>query len=384
MNITISPKARAVTVHICRLTMGLIFIFSGFVKAVDPWGTALKVNEYLSIYGFEQLGWASMVFSIWLCGAELMMGLMLTFKVRIRLISIFAFASMIFFTILTFLNATWLPVEDCGCFGEAIKLSPWATFAKNAVLLPLSFVVWLYYRPDKIFAFSKLEVGLTVLFFTIGMGVGTYSYFHLPIIDFLPFKVGVNLREARYADEKNAGDEDAVLVYRNVATGDVREFNLAFEDFPNEKEWEWLETRTTNERMVVAPMLSEFVLHDSYGDATDEVLNTDGRLYMLCITDLKSLNSRNVEYMEWFVNRAGKEGATVVCITPDDISATDAAYHSFGNSAPVRCYNVDATLMKTMLRAYNGVIALDDGAIVGKLNCRDIKWLMRGVKWPRE
>ena len=95
---------------------------------IDPWGTALKVNEYLSIYGLDYLQPGAMVFSIWLCGAELMMGCMLLFKVRIRLISIFAVLSMVFFTLLTLLSATLIPVEDCGCFGEALKLTPWETF----------------------------------------------------------------------------------------------------------------------------------------------------------------------------------------------------------------------------------------------------------------
>ena len=117
--------------HACRIVLGVTFIFSGFVKTVDPWGTAIKIQEYLSIYGLESLSGLRFGFSIWLCGAELMMGLMLLFKVRIRLISIFALASMIFFTVLTFLSATWLPVEDCGCFGDAVKLTPWETFAKN-------------------------------------------------------------------------------------------------------------------------------------------------------------------------------------------------------------------------------------------------------------
>ena len=144
--------------HACRIVLGVTFIFSGFVKTVDPWGTAIKIQEYLSIYGLESLSGLRFGFSIWLCGAELMMGLMLLFKVRIRLISIFALASMIFFTVLTFLSATWLPVEDCGCFGDAVKLTPWETFAKNLVLLPLSVVVWWRYRRDRIFAFSKAEV----------------------------------------------------------------------------------------------------------------------------------------------------------------------------------------------------------------------------------
>ena len=136
-----TPRKLKIASHVCRTLVGLTFIFSGFVKAVDPWGTALRVNEYLSIYGIEQFLPYSMIFSVWLCGAELMMGLMLMFRVRTRLISIFALVSMTFFTVLTFLSATWIPVEDCGCFGDALKLSPWQTFFKNLVLLPMVFLI---------------------------------------------------------------------------------------------------------------------------------------------------------------------------------------------------------------------------------------------------
>ena len=180
-----------IAANVCRLILACTFIVSGFTKVIDPWGTALKVNEYLSIYGLDYLQPGAMVFSIWLCGAELMMGCMLLFKVRIRLISIFAVLSMVFFTLLTLLSATLIPVEDCGCFGEALKLTPWETFVKNVVLLPMAFVVWWRYRPDKIFAFKPLEIVLTCTFFFLAMYLGYYCYIHLPLVDFLPYKVGV-------------------------------------------------------------------------------------------------------------------------------------------------------------------------------------------------
>ena len=100
----LSQRARSLITGVCRLVLAVVFIVSGFTKVIDPWGTSIKINEYLTIYGFDYLIPASMVFSIWLCGAELMMGCMLLFKVRIRLISIFALASMIFFTLLTLLS----------------------------------------------------------------------------------------------------------------------------------------------------------------------------------------------------------------------------------------------------------------------------------------
>ena len=168
----LSQRARSLITGVCRLVLAVVFIVSGFTKVIDPWGTSIKINEYLTIYGFDYLIPASMVFSIWLCGAEMMMGCMLLCKVRIRLVSIFALVSMLFFTILTFLSATFIPVEDCGCFGEAIKLSPWETFFKNLALLPMAAVVWAYYRNDKILAFRRSEVALTVFFLPSDDGAG--------------------------------------------------------------------------------------------------------------------------------------------------------------------------------------------------------------------
>lgn len=360
--------------HVCRMTLGAVFIFSGFVKSVDPWGTALKVNEYLSIYGLECLLPASMVFSIWLCGAELMMGLMLTFKVRIRLISIFAVVSMIFFTLLTFLSATWLPVEDCGCFGDALKLSPWATFFKNLALLPLSVVIWWRYRPDRIFAFSKLEIFLTCLFFSVGMGVGTYCYLHLPLIDFLPYRIGVNIHNEieRSAREKNV--EEVVVVCRNRRSGRIKEFDLKDREWQNTKKWEWMDTKVATEdetdAVVVRPMISEFSLRDVEGDATQLVTSMKGRVYMLCVTNFSAIGERCERRMRGIVERAEREGAAVVCLTPEFLP--EVTWRSFDGSAAVRCYNIDATVLKTMLRASNGMIVLDDGTIVAKSNCRDI------------
>ena len=367
-------RAFKILSHACRLTLGAVFIFSGFVKSVDPWGTSLKVNEYLSIYGLEELLPASMIFSIWLCGAELMMGLMLTFKVRIRLISIFASVSMIFFTLLTFLSATWLPVEDCGCFGDALKLSAWGTFFKNLALLPLALLVWWRYRPDKILAFSKLEVGLTCLFFSIGMGVGTYCYYHLPLIDFLPYRVGVNIREEMQRSEREKSVEEVVVVCRNIRSGKIKEFDLKDREWQNTKKWEWVDTRVVteedNDAVVIKPMISEFSLRDAEGDATEKITTAQGRVYMLCVTRFDRIGADCERRMRGIVERAEREGAAVVCLTPEFLH--EVTYRSFDGSAPVRCYNVDATVMKTMLRASNGLIVLDDGTITEKLNCRDI------------
>lgn len=371
MNATIRKTRKfKLLAHACRLILACTFILSGFTKSVDPWGTSLKVNEYLSIYGAESLEPASMAFSIWLCGAELMMGCMLLFKVRIRLISIFALLSMSFFTLLTLLSATLIPVEDCGCFGEALKLTPWETFFKNLLLLPMAGVVWWRYRPDRIFAFKPLEIVLTCTFFLLSMYLGYYCYTHLPLIDFLPYRKGVNILEAMQAPSVAPGESETVLVYRNLHTGEVREFSLDDPEWQDGSSWEWVDTRTTCEVPAIRPLIGEFALRDAEGDATEEVLSTPGRLYLLCVSSFDALPPACGARMAALVASAAAEGARVVCLTPDPLY--EVTWHDFG-TGEVRCYNIDASTMKTMLRARNGLVVLDDGTIVDKRNCLDIR-----------
>ena len=357
--------------HICRVIFALTFIFSGAVKSMDPWGTALNVNNYLVTYGLEFFKPLVMAFSIWLCGAELMMGCMLLFKVRIRMCSTFALISMIFFTILTFFSATFMPVEDCGCFGDVIKLTPWQSFIKNLVLLPLIIVVWWRYRPDRMFAFSRLEFAMAIFFCIFSMGVGTYSYLHLPPIDLLPYKVGTNISQAMDEARNRQADSDVVLVYRNRRTGKLREFSIDDKAWHNESRWEWVDTRVTSDMTDrVEPMILEFYIADDRGEVTDSLLSVKGNLYMLCVTNRDNIGKKCEERLRSVVERAAEEQAAVICLTPEPI--TRPTYHSFAGSEQVRCYNIDSKTMKTMLRANTGLVVLADGVITRKANCTDI------------
>ena len=361
--------------RICRIVVGLTFIFSGFVKAIDPWGTALRVNEYLSIYGFEQFLPYSMIFSIWLCGAELMMGMMLMFRVRTRLISIFALVSMTFFTVLTFLSATWIPVEDCGCFGDALKLTPWQTFFKNLIILPMVFVIWYRYRHQRILDFKRWELAMAAVFCTLAMGVGVYCYYNLPLIDFLPYKKGANIYEMITAKhdtgEEEIAAEEYVLVYKNRRTGRLREFSIDDKEWQNEEKWEWVETRVNNEVPVVHTLVSEFSISDAEGNATHDILTREGYVYMICVTNFDKISKSCAARLRRVVERAEEQEATVICLTPQSLGE-GVTYHSFDGSSEVRCYNIDATAMKTMLRAQTGLVVLNDGYIEEKYNCRNI------------
>lgn len=350
--------------HFCRVSFALAFLVSGFFKAIDPWGTILSVKNYLVAYDISLPEWLVVAFSIWLCGAELMMGSMLLFKVRIRMVSIFSVLSMTFFTILTFLSATFIPVEDCGCFGELWKLTPWQSFVKNLVLLPMALCFWYRYRPDRVFAFSKLEFFLMCFFFTAAMSVGTYCYFHLPIIDLLPYKVGTNIAEEMAQARVRESSEQVVLVYCNLRTGKLREFSLDDKAWHNDKRWEWVDTRVESDDSGVEPMILEFYLSNHEGEKTAELLATTGKLYMLCVMDYERVTDAIKERFLAVERYAEQNGGTVIYLTPEHL--VDTKYTNI--------YNIDAKTMKTMLRADFGLVVLEDGVIVDKFNYRDIPY----------
>ena len=350
--------------HFCRIFFALAFLVSGFFKAIDPWGTILSVKNYLVAYDITLPEWAVIAFSIWLCGTELMMGCMLLFKVRIRMVSIFSVLSMIFFTILTFLSATFFPVEDCGCFGELWKLTPWQSFAKNLLLLPMAICFWYRYRPDSVFAFSKLEFFLMCFFFAFAMSVGVYSYYHLPMIDMLPYKVGTNIAEEMANARTKEMSENVVLVYRNIRTGKLREFSLDDKAWHNDKRWEWVETRVENDNTDVEPMILEFYISNQEGDKTSELLAKKGRLYMLCLMSFERITDDIKERFLAVERYADQHGGEVVYLTPEHLPL----------NAPASLYNIDSKTMKTMLRADYGLVVLDDGIVVEKYNYRDIPY----------
>lgn len=364
-------KILKVISHIARLIMGATFIFSGAVKVVDPWGTIIKVNEYLAIYGVEFFEPVTKIFSIWMCGAELMMGMMLTFKVRIRMVSIFALISMSFFTILAFLSATIFPVEDCGCFGDAIKLSPWATFAKNATLLPLAIILWYRYKPDKIFAFNKLELFLATTFFCTTMSIGTYCYLHLPLMDFRPYKIGVNLPEAiNKAKTASTPTTVTTLIYRNLKNGETKRFSLDDLEWQDESKWEWVDTITESvEERDFKYMIAEFSIFDHLGDEqTDEILSLKGELVMLCVAKMDMLNHKISARVSSYINNAESRGAHVIVLTPEIIADNVLTI----DNHEIKSYNIDASTMKTMIRADVGAVVLKDGVITDKRNWRDL------------
>lgn len=389
-----SLRRKNPAILVCRLILAAVFLFSGFVKGADPWGTAIKLGEYFSAFGLGSAGDVTFVLSVLLSAVEMTLGLGLLFAVGLRPVGFCTFWFMTGFTLLTLWIALTDPVADCGCFGDAVKLTNWQTFWKNVVLWPMSAAVWLWARkgqegsgggyadPAAVYARSlggihagrgddrrgtrRRDVVLLVLFFLLSCGVGGYALLHLPVIDFLPFRVGVNIPQAMRVPE--GGDTETTLVYRDRFDGSEHEFTLNDTVWYDTVRWEYVDTRIVTGEAGV-PAVREFAVFDARQDVTSDVLDDPGRVWLLCVTDPARVKGRCLLGLEQAAARARKEGARVLCVTPAPLEGPSVIRLG---AERVPCYNIDGTTLKTLLRARAGLVVLEGGTIVEKRNCRDL------------
>ena len=359
-------RREVIAATIARWAVGGTFIFSGLVKSVDPVGTSIFVDEYLAAYSLEGLGSLSLAAAVVLGAAELSVGVMLCLRLMTRAASASASAMLAVFTVVTLLSATVLPVGDCGCFGDALSLSPWATFFKNVVLLPLAVWTYMRHRRDTLSSVWRLRAVAAAATVVAALGINAYALSHLPLIDFMPYKVGVDLASGVRRERAEAqAARRTVLVCRNETTGERREFDA--DDSGWYDGWEVMETRV--EEGHAESDFADFALYSFSGEElSDEVFDYASRQHLLCIRGMDRLPQRCLRRLDAFLSRAAQAGERVVCLT-SDVMESDccmAAGHV------LKCYNADAMVLRSMMRSEAGVVTLDGGVIVDKRAWRDM------------
>jgi len=227
-----------------RLFFGAVFVFSGFVKAIDPLGSTYKIEDYLRAFGgfFEPMADYAFPLAIALSTIELVIGLNLIFKIHINLTILLGLIFMSVMTPLTLFIAIKNPVTDCGCFGEALVISNWASFFKNLVLIGIIILMQLFRSKVRPFLSLKVQHIVTVVFIAVGVLLSVYSYRHLPMIDFLPYKIGVNIPKAMIIPENAPSDEfKTTFIYEK--DGVQKEFTL--ENYPKgDSSWVFIDQKT--------------------------------------------------------------------------------------------------------------------------------------------
>jgi len=358
--------------QLSRILFGLVFIFSGFVKGIDPWGSAYKFTDYFNAMGLESLVWAAFSLGVLLSFAEFAIGIAFLFNWKMRFFSWLGLLFMVFFTPLTLWIAVKNPVTDCGCFGDALVISNWATFCKNIVLIALAiFVVanrnWL---AQKVHSWTPFI--LSLIAFGFYFGVVYYSYNHLPVFDFRPYKVGVNIPEAMSHPE-DAPQEiyENIFYYKNKNTGEVEQFSEDNYPWKDTLNWEYESMDSKLVQEGYTPPIHDFIIETPDGEnIIDFFLYDDNYVFMLVAYDLHKSSTEAQPKINGLANWAISQGKSFICLTstlPDE-----SAEFAVENNAPYEFFNCDEITLKTMIRSNPGLMLIKDGTILAKWHYNDI------------
>lgn len=349
---------RHISINIVSWIVGLTFIFSGLVKSVDPVGTSIFVEKYLATYGLEELIPQALTFGVVLGAMELALGLMLVTGAYRRGVLLLTTLFLALFSIITLLSATALPIGDCGCFGDAVKLSPWQTFVKNVILLPLSFVAWRL-SPRALSSPRSLELTVVISLFALLLNLVSLRF--QPLIDFLPYRVGLDLREeVRRVYDAEASSVVVYLQFRDKSTGDIvalrsddpRAWNEEYDDYVDS----YIETELSE-----VSTFADFRIFSDEGDVTLSLLEREGETLWITILDTDALEGRRLEAVRRLVE---SRGGDVVVVSSDNIERVSTILG-------LRCYAIDAMTLRSFNRSTVGVVVIDGGVIVDKWDVRD-------------
>jgi uncharacterized membrane protein YphA (DoxX/SURF4 family) len=362
-------KTKKIIVEVCRVILGLVFIFSGFVKAVDPWGSAYKIQEYLASFGLNFLDFAALPASFIQSALEFALGVFLLAGVYRKITGLLILLTMCFMTPLTLYLAIVNPVTDCGCFGDALVISNWQTFFKNVFLIAMAILVFLWHKQMR-FLFSKKSRSLVMLYTLVFiLGVSFYCYANLPILDFRPYKIGNNISELMEIPEEAETDVyETTLVYEK--DGVQQKFTMA--DYPKgDSGWTYVETINTLIKKGYEPPIHDFTITNEDGDdITDDILYDPGYTFLLIAHKLEKANESHIDKINGLYDYARQKGYNFLCLTsslPEQIREWKG---STGAEYPF-CTTDDVTL-KTIIRSNPGLMLIKDAVIINKWPDRKI------------
>lgn len=357
-------KLRITAVNVCRFVLAATFIFSGYVKAIDPLGTLYKLKDYATAMSLNGLlpDWALVGVAIALGALEFALGVFMLFAVRRHVVSRITLAFMTAMTALTLWIFVADPVKDCGCFGDALKLTNGETLLKNIVLSACAaLVAW---RPADMARFISRSNQWIVRYYTVAYIVITsvYCLYTLPIFDFRPYHVGMNIKQGMEIPEgaEQPEFESTFLLKKN---GETREFTL--DNYPDST-WEYVDTRTVQTKKGYEPPIHDFALTscDTGEDITEQVLTKKGYTFLLVSPRLAVADDSNFGDIDQIYEYAEENGADFYCVTASANDEIERWRDLTG--AEYKFCNADETTLKTMIRSNPGLMLLKDGTIIGK------------------
>lgn len=344
--------------------LAVVFIFSGFTKAVDPLGSYYKIQDYLTAFGWISIfpDGILLLSAVLLSSLEFCVGVYLLFGVRRRISTLLAWLLMLVMTPLTCYLAIANPVSDCGCFGDALVLTNWETFSKNVVLLVAACSV--FYKKTEIIRFitQKMEWMVSMYTLLFIFSLSAYCLYYLPVLDFRPYKIGTDIKAAMEIPE---GAKLSVLETRFVLekNGERKEFTA--ENYPDST-WTFIEAHTYVKEKGYEPTIQDFAIQDlkTGEDITDRVLNDSNYTFLLVAHRMETADDSNIDLINEIYDYSMEYGYGFLALTHSSPEAIEmwrdktGAEYDFGG--------MDEITLKTIVRSNPGLLLLKDGVILNK------------------
>lgn len=354
----------------CRFLLAAVFIFSGFVKAVDPLGGLYKIQDYLEAFGI--LSWFPSFLllpaAILLSTFEFITGALLLFGINRKISTTFALLFMAVMTPLTLYLAVANPVSDCGCFGDAWILTNWETFWKNIVLLVAAISVFRW-KSSIINFFSEKSAWLVSLYSVIFIvGISLYCLLHLPILDFRPYKTGKNIQEEMSIPP---GAKPSVFETVFILEKDGKKKEFALEEYPDST-WTFIDARTVLKEKGYEPTITDFSIMslETGEDITGSVLADPGYTFLLISHRIEEADDSNIDLINEIYDYSRERGYAFYCLTSSPDYQIELWKDRTG--ADYTFCITDEIALKTIVRANPGLMLLKGGVILNKWSGRSL------------
>jgi len=361
-----------------RIFVGILFIFSGLIKANDPLGFGYKLQEYFDVFHMDFLSPLATGIAILLCTLEIVLGALLLFGFWGKKVSWGLLLLIIFFTLLTFVSAFFKVVTSCGCFGDAIPLTPWQSFSKDLVLLVL--IVYIFLNKNLIqpvFKKAATQRSISVAVVVISLLFGLYTYNFLPIIDFLPYKVGAHIPSLMVIPPGEKPDEFQIMYHlKNKAT--KAEKDMSDKDYLKTEIWKdnnWEIIGEPSKSLVkkgYEPKIEDLIITDASGtDYTKELIENPYYSLIFVAYSLNDTNPKAIGDLNALAMNATQQfNIRTVLLTSN--SAVDAEKFIKKNNLFSEVFYADAVPLKSMVRANPGVMLLKNGVVINKWHFHNV------------
>lgn len=355
---------------VCRYVLAVVFVFSGFVKAIDPLGTQYKIQEYLIAFGWTDVfpDFVPFLAAVLLGILEFCLGVYLFFGIRRRIAPRTVVGCLGIMTPLTFWLALTNPVTDCGCFGDAVVLTNWETFWKNVLLLSMAVVLLKWRKRISPLVTVRLDWLIALYAFVYILGVIVYSYRDLPLFDFRPFHVGADIRQSMEVPD---GEKPTVFETRFILQKDGVKKEFTLDDYPDST-WTFVDSRLVVKEKGYVPPIQDFsiVAQEDGEDITEQILSDDNYTFLLVSHQLSLADESAIDLINELYDYSLEYGYAFYCLTASSDEAVQQWKENTGAEYPF-CVVDDITL-KTIIRSNPGLVLLKKGVVVNKWSVNNL------------